>query len=77
MSVIDQDQREALQRCLEDWREAQLPAEPGLRQELAYRDGFADALQWLRASSELDQGGDSCQHAPLDGQLIHLHLDAE
>lgn len=75
MFVTDQDQRDAMQRCLDDWREAQLPSQPGLRQELAYRDGFADALHWLRASSEAAQDGS--QGAALGMQRIHLHLDAD
>ncbi len=77
MFVTDRDQRDAMQRCLEDWREAQMPSEPGLRQELAYRDGFADALQWLRDSSDAAQVGDGCQQPPPGSQFMHLHLDAD
>ncbi|MBK9573482.1 MAG: hypothetical protein IPO43_12470 [Rhodoferax sp.] len=77
MFVTDQDQRDALQRCFENWRDAQPPGEPGLRQELAYRDGFADALQWLRTSSDAAQASDDWRHPPPGSQFMYLQLEAD
>lgn len=51
------------ERCFEIWREAQLPSEPTLRQELAYRDGFADALRLLREHPSAVRAGDVHQCA--------------
>lgn len=40
---------EQMQQSFEDWRAAQTDGRPSLRQELAYKDGFADALKVMRA----------------------------
>lgn len=56
---------EQMQRCFDAWREAQIDGEPTLRQELAYRDGFADALKALHAGSAvlLTSEADRLEHA--------------
>lgn len=56
---------EQMQRCFDAWRAAQVDGEPTLRQELAYRDGFADALKVLHARSAalLTSEADRFEHA--------------
>jgi len=49
---------EQLQQCLEKWRAAQAEGEPTLRQEIAYRDGFGDALKLMRSFSTMVPAGD-------------------
>lgn len=42
---------ESMQQCFDNWRAAQPDGGPTLRQELAYQDGFADALKLMHARS--------------------------
>lgn len=42
---------EQMQQIFEDWRAVQPDGGPSLRQELAYKDGFADALKVMQARS--------------------------
>jgi hypothetical protein len=65
MSLTDQDRLDAMRQSYENWREAQLPGVPSLRQELAYRDGFADALRWLREHATATPNEDGRERASL------------
>ena len=49
---------EQMQRCFENWRAQQPEGLHTLRQELAYKDGFADALKVLHAFSTVVLAGD-------------------
>lgn len=40
---------EHMQQSFDDWRAAQPDRAPSLRQELAYKDGFADAVMLMHA----------------------------
>ena len=49
---------EQMQRCFDNWRAQQPEGLHTLRQELAYKDGFADALRVLHAFSTVELAGD-------------------
>ena len=49
---------EQLQRCFDNWRAQQPEGLHTLRQELAYKDGFADALKETHAFSSVVLAGD-------------------
>lgn len=65
---------EQMQRCFDAWREAHADGEPTLRQELAYRDGFADALKALHACSTMVLIGDQRQPAGLTSEADWFEL---
>lgn len=48
---------EHMQQSFDDWRAAQGDRAPSLRQELAYKDGFADALKLMHAGSPMARTG--------------------
>lgn len=52
-----------MQRSFNNWRAEQPDGGPTLRQELAYRDGFADALKLMCACAALAVVGDLHQAA--------------
>ncbi len=56
---------EQMQRCFENWRAQQPEDLHTLRQELAYKDGFADALKVMHAFSTVMLTGD-VRHAVAD-----------
>lgn len=60
---------EHMQRCFDDWRAAQQEGAITLRQELAYKDGFADAVKMMQAcwtsvcAGDVDQGASQAAEA--------------
>ena len=54
---------EQMQRCFENWRAQQPEDLHTLRQELAYKDGFADALKLMHTFSSVVLAGDVRQTA--------------
>lgn len=53
----------SMQQCFDNWRAAQPDGGPTLRQELAYQDGFADAMKLMHACSMVVLVGDDHQVA--------------
>ena len=54
---------EKMQQSFDNWRAAQPDGGPTLRQELAYKDGFADALKLMHRLSMVVLVGDVDQRA--------------
>jgi len=50
--------KEQLGQCFENWRAAQPEGEPTLRQEIAYRAGFEDAMALMQSASTVMLAGD-------------------